>query len=367
MLLALALALTVGVTYAAYRVYNDIWLPAQQAQQEVPALVESDDAEKVPAATGQPAHLFQLAEILALDPADIPAYFESEGLAYRESAGLEYGGESLWVASGENVAAFEAADSDGTLFDYDALASGSQMVVKVGTEVTSAAHGSPETQRSAFGAAALTQGSVPDSIAYTNVPIAAMSSREEVYAFAEACRLGLSRAMVALDDDPMGQTVAVGFADRNGERMMWYLDLRGFGGASSQATQSGGASMGCCSIETARQIVVRDVGLFADAEWDAASDGERAVMLAKCLVQDAHSGNGALRTNYETGGFEVMGLSADGATYAWEACSIVDDPATGEPHIIADASGVDWGPVSGWGISADDPIPTWRFIDSEEA
>ena len=127
------------------------------------------------------------------------------------------------------------------------------------------------------------------------------------------------------------------------------------------------ATKGCCSIETARQIVVRDIGLFSEAEWDAASDGERAAMFAKSLVQDAHTGNGALRTNYEAGSFEVMGLSADGTTYAWEACSIVEDPATGEARIVADGSGRDWGPSSAWGVSADDPIPTWRFIgDAEE-
>ena len=40
-LVALAMALAAGTAYAAYRIYNDVWLPAQQAQSERAAPTES--------------------------------------------------------------------------------------------------------------------------------------------------------------------------------------------------------------------------------------------------------------------------------------------------------------------------------------
>ena len=57
--------------------------------------------------------------------------------------------------------------------------------------------------------------------------------------------------------------------------------------------------IGCCPKEQARNAVA-DNALYTDAEWTAADDEGKALMLAQSIVQGMRITNGGYRTNVIT-------------------------------------------------------------------
>lgn len=170
--------------------------------------------------------------------------------------------------------------------------------------------------------------------------------------FTESCKVGDALALVALDESTASQWVAAaGCASRNGEELMWCLTTVDYGALTGRGSGSVSGSFWCCTVDAARAAVA-GVGLFTGEEWDVASDEERAGMIAKTMLEDAYTGNGGLRRNFESGGFETLEPAVPGdytSGYVWVRCVIETNPETGEEEIVSEASGQSYGTVASWG------------------
>ncbi len=94
LLVAMALALATSVAYAAYRVYNDVWLP-YQAEQAMHTTSNSNSAGSdrdtiTGKTTGEPQNLLHIADILTMEPTEIPSYIEAQGITPQRIAPSKY-------------------------------------------------------------------------------------------------------------------------------------------------------------------------------------------------------------------------------------------------------------------------------------
>lgn len=354
-LLALALALTSGVAYAAYRVYTDVIVPAMQAQQEQQGQGADAPAQGEPAAeepvtaevTGNPQSIFQVAEILAMDPAQMSDYFESQGFARTDTdddaAGLySYPGAdpyTAWLTDPGDFAPF-AADAyaayfDKNYFETNEAASTSATrsygpALVVGDAAVDVWHCSTEYAD----ASSLQAGKVPQSVMLVNLPVADLGE-DDVAAFCEACNLGMPAAhfSYAMDEDvASANTVYVGYAEADdGQRYVWYLSLREYTSDDSSNTSTAyhTATLGCVRYEVACDLLVdgsTSIKLYTADEWAAADADVQALMIAQSLVQDKSMGNGSMRTNVVTGEKEMAFSVAGSDEYEWRFSAYTIEP-----------------------------------------
>ena len=359
-LLAIACVLVAGAACSASNIDADQQEQSERAIEGFGAPAEQGGFADAPESTGDPLSVFQLSEVLALDSADIPTLFDGWGLV--RSSELPEDATMGDVASRWNLPAdgsvfrSQIVDPAGEFFDFDQVArfegaAASETYVQVGIGLTTLTHESDSTP-TVVSPEALQAGWVPDSIVIGRIPLRfdVVANGETLFRFTESCGVGGALSVLSLDESTSSQqAVAVGFANCKGEPMMWHLMAYDYGAMFGEEFSTTG-SFACCSLSVARSTVT-SVGLFTGEDFDAASDADKAAMLAKSLLQDANTGNGGVRRNFETGTIEALEqtTAADG-TYAfvWNSCSLQANADTGSEEIVSDVTGQSYGPLSAW-------------------
>ena len=373
-LIALALALAAGTAYAAYRVCVDIIIPAIQPPTiEVPQAEDAEangaqgdtdgagettpDAEEEPEivqATGNPQSILQIAEILAMDPADIPDFLESQGMEAQDALGTGYY-TYAWMAIDENP--YAEVDPEGRLVGGSNPQTGAPYAqLDVGANIPPLYYYGFDTPES-YDAAKLESGSAPNSIKIAAVPFRffgeddadlasfdpANTSDETINEFLALCGLGEKMGdytysfELADSDDTYTLRACTGIVEVDGQKMLWYLTM-------SKGTL--GSELGCLPLDEAWGSFDRNVSLYTQEQWDAASDEEKAQMAATCIVQDHTTGNGGMRVNLLDGTRQIWEEDSDApGGYAWHDCEIGIDPETGEESYISTVTGNTFGPV----------------------
>lgn len=368
LLVALALALAAGTAYAAYRVYTEIIAPQQQQQQAAPDAQASDEetpydnqaesepepSDAVETAEGHPQSILQVAEILAMNPADIPSYLESQGLA--ESQDQLAPESTYWIATDNTP--YASIDPEEIFLDGSEPEFGAPYAsLTIGMGISPIFHGFFAAEP--FASEALEDGDAPDSIVIDMIPFRfaqidaenptgtdpADASDETLKDFARLCGFETIHADTANLTIPHGNDAGIrvcgGAVEVRGDTMLWYL-----------AMHEGllGCTLGCMSEKVAFASIENNVALYTRQQWDAASDAEKAEMLSISMLQDRLTGNGGLRRNILTGTIEAWEEDADAKDgYAFHACEIRTDPATGKETYFSTYSGLSQGAVEAWG------------------
>lgn len=356
-LVALGIALAAGTAYAAYYVYTEIVVPALEAQQQQAAdanqqgaTEEGAESEAEPAAeeepaiveaTGNPQNFLQIAEILAMDPKDIPAYLESQGLVEKtvtnSDSGVTQGEvnavaaegvgpveETAWTLNG-NANTLLALDPDGKFFKQQTYAgdvaenADTSFGLKLGKNVT---HGwTYVSSEMGFGtdlsASDLESGDSINSIALS-IPAFNLNN-EELKDFASLCGLGEPLAnytptycYLQLYSDAAYQYTSwvTGASEINGKTYYWYLELPSAMGGLYGFTSS---TFGIVD-ESVVQDYVLYTAIHTEDAWNNANTEDHALMLAQCLAQSLNTGNGGGRVNVITGEREYLVMDGGSAT-----------------------------------------------------
>lgn len=343
LLIALALTLASGVAYAAFWVYNEIVLPRIEAAQQEPAAGAEEPA--VPDAgegqpvqpQGDPQHILQLAEILSMEnPADIPAFLEGQGLTVRNEnpvAGASPDSGAFWGCAAADTSPFAALSADGVNIvpqsypkplgpaSADEIAGGT--TVQLGIDVMPP-HGIGLFYDMAYftiDEADLSNGAAPNCVLVNNLPLPVLDE-EQTKALAESCKL--PAALASFTDETEGVqgsvTAHAGFLTIDDREYCWYLcqiDTVGVSSPEGAIPSYVRSFIGCCPKEQARNAVA-DNALYTDAEWTAADDEGKALMLAQSIVQGIHITNGGYRTNVITGETEFCHMEEAGGENASE-------------------------------------------------
>ncbi len=344
LLVALVLALVSSIAYAAYYVYTEIYLPQQEAQQQEEAaqLVETDNgyvaqgAVNEPEATGEPANVLQIAEILAMSPEDIPEYLESQGLttvqhengeAVPADVPSEYVEESytFWeIPHNSSVLTDLEPESDFFLSQeiLDSLDNHGEHIMmgySFGQSISDALY--PNETETYYTDSMLLDGDTPDS-AHLYIMLNQVPSNEQITSIANICGLGSPLAIVNSMEgtDIAGIIVAAGIININGSDYLWHITVEGF---------QNGIRVGieCCTYATAESLVEYS-DLFEANAWNNSDNNEKALMFCQSMVQDKLTGNGSYRTNILTGKDEILYSTYDPITGTYSASQWV----TGEEY-----------------------------------
>lgn len=349
LLVALVLALASSIAYAAYYVYTEIYLPQQEAQQQEEAaqLAETDNgyvaqgAVNEPEATGEPANVLQIAEILAMSPEDIPEYLESQGLttvqhengeAFPADVPSEYYVEESYTFWEIPYASeiLTAIDPEGTTLpskdDLSLLGSDEYampMGISIGDSIINTMHTIDKTTY--FTDQELTNDTTPNSaLIYLTFPDT--PSDEQLVALAQICNLGSPLAISdtetiennkARSSFAFDYKFAAGLVTIHNENYLWYISV----------DSSNRIGIGCIPEQTAKNFVVY-IDLYDEDSWQNADNNTKALMLCQTLLQDSNTGNGSYRTNILTGKDEILYSTYDPITGTYSASQWV----TGEEY-----------------------------------
>ena len=313
-LVAFVTMLIAGAAWAAWTIYTEVTAPQADEQQEAiesPAPKQGADANKpaeeaAPAAAGEPEHVLQVAEILAMDPADAPAFLESQGLAFEEkdsSRGPFSAGGSSWSHALNDPSVFAAAESSGATIDLEARMKGVPMSIAFGNDVLPP-HGYQYADLARYGATKndFTDGKAATNILIWNAPLPIMGD-DQLSAFLAACKLSAPLASYSQKGDSIA-TVHTGVIDIDSTPYYWYVVQQG-NPASTEATKSAFSFMGCFPASKAPQLV-EDADLYTAAEWDQADEETHALMVGQSILQGAYTRDGGGRINIRTGEQEMI-------------------------------------------------------------
>lgn len=343
LIVVLAMALATSVAFAAHYVYTTYIAPAPQvAEQNAGEDVDGDGEVEVVNATGNPQNFLQIAELLAMDPADIPDYLKSQGLTEEihsddddvtENAFVNeenmYQNYAVWQLD-SNTEALRALDENGEFFASDSELANNDTTanatfgIEFGTNLTNLYHGAKETIANQQD---LESGETVDSVT-VKLPLSITSDNTD--AFIELCGLGkkLSVFNMKYSTYEAGNVTnyITGKTLVNDEEYFWYLTDNGgtfeFDDGLDEFRDSyfETSTLGMFTAEKAKDIVLYNA-LYNEDEWNAANDETKAEMLAQSIAQDWWTGNDISRTNVLTGEEEVD-MSALNGGASWDASVI---------------------------------------------
>lgn len=350
---------TVATAYAAFKVVTEVIIPAieqvvEQGQDgsasAADGVATSDEGEAV-VAKGNPTSILQIGEILAMEPEDISAFLESQGLVYMDDV-------QQWVLGDDTDKMFGALKDEGLYFENsdrgyrsgveayrEALqdvmtddkgrlvnrVDGSALVsylpaISVGKDVLWWNHIDYGEQ---YGRSALTDGGErPTSIRLYGIPLSFAQGDEKGGAggrsagfsdetVVEVCAdiMGLGEPSViyrpgvfvpSINPDgtqgnamAMTETYASGTVEIRDEQYIWYFAYAGVPAYMNAET-------GILPFDVARDAVLRS-GLYTADEWKAADEAHRSGMFVQALATERLVGDGyTVRRNYRTGAYEGM-------------------------------------------------------------
>lgn len=328
-LVALAVMLASGAAWAAYTVYTEViapWIEAQQTMQteesqpaegagEEPASEEKSESE----ATGDPQSILQVAEVLAMDAADIPSFLESQGMSAQASdselAAMGYAAPATaWKCAFDDTAPFSSLEESGIDIEPQYYPDNhGQDEFAGGPSVIFGANAMPPHDIGFFDRDSydmqeddLAAGSKPTNILVENLPLPLLDE-SSVSAFVKACRLPEASALFSTDSivDWPKSFIATGFVAIDGEQYLWYFGQVSYDSDTYGLEPYVDSFIGCCPASMAGEAVV-DGSLYTQQEWAEADDDARALMAGQSILQGAHTSNGGYRTNLATGEPETL-------------------------------------------------------------
>lgn len=328
LIVVLALSLVTGAAFAAHYVYTTYIAPQPQATEQTAGEdVDGDGEVEVATATGNPQNFLQIAELLAMNPADIPAYLESQGLTEEVFSGQDYTAEnpfaydetsyaydsySVW-SLGANEEALRVLDENGEFFLSDSeltqanTSLNSTFGIELGTSLLGLSHSFGDKNESVASTSDLKNGTTPTSVEI-KLPLAVHNNT--LNAFIEACGLGKPLATFVPDTKPVEYQLDIQFitgkASVNDKDYFWYL-MHDTGNPREDDEGSYWIypdTMGMYQAGDAKAIVLA-TGFYTEEEWNEASSEEQAKMLAQSIAQDFYTGNGETRINVLTGESEI--------------------------------------------------------------
>lgn len=342
----LAVMAAAGVAYAAYRVTRDVVLPAiervQQGEPAAPAQAgggsapAGEEAEPV-SAKGEPGNLFQLGEILAMDPKDIPDALGRYGL----SEGMDFTGTNLvWSSKGQGSIPRELVedgmiDESSTSDEQNSYLGNSDLRLVVGRDVSSYYLGSGDPAGGlgeTFSSASLKGGAAPNSIGLANIPGMKWLTKEDLTKLAEFCNFGLPTYTYSGtcswdeahgNDDNTEFQVSVGYININDKQFYWSIEQ-----TKTQTWPEPVTKIYLVTLDEAERIAVED-SLYTSEEWADAPDRSRALMYAQALTSNElfmqTDGPFAPRINLRNGSLEFSITDDTASGYKWtEDTSRVD-------------------------------------------
>lgn len=355
-----ALLLATGTAYALYRVAVDIVIPmveewaesndeaTQEDETEDTAetdgeSVASEGEDEITQASGNPQSILQLGEILTMSPEEIPAYLGSQGLELR----TYHSGDSWDDTMGESVEipsyCLQAGDyslQDMSMWSLPSVNDvthllGDNLVdptledelsqktlgpsIALGSNLIESMHYSQGGDF--YTEADLGDGMVPNSICLMGLPLAWLDEAT-ANELAELCGFGhvsqiytygisttSSEALIATEQ------VITGFFEGDGNTYVWLVNQTRYPDEETGEITLFDSEIMCFPIEVARQWVADD-DLYTAEEWNAATNSQRALMVAQVFIEDRSEGNGGERINLRTGEIETYEI-LDGGNYRW--------------------------------------------------
>lgn len=320
-----AFVITAGVAYAAVRVVTEIIIPAiEQAQNSDSTSVEgaaSDEetSQTIQEATGSPENIFQVAEILAMDPMEIPDFFTAQGMTWYDSnEALPSGTMSYWNAGNGAVGvddgatyAFESDLKDASLYDYSEwgyteLSLGSSLISEFedGANVSEAAESDLSTPTS------LEAGTKANDICINTLNLIELTD-DNISSLAAFC--GISGSLENFRYESSGETSYSSYISGTKTVSAWctqvLIDEEVHYWFAVQTIDDGDyyasyaySSIGCVSEDTALEAIKFNLSEYGSL--DSVTASEKAQLFAKALVQNGFSGLWE-RTNIETGKNEI--------------------------------------------------------------
>ena len=304
-----AALLFAGTAYALYRVAVDVVIP--MFQQEQP---QQDEAEE---ATASPENPLQLARVLALDPKEIPAFLEDQGL--ERNNWFYYDNAPCWTGSFDDIAdplLSAGAVSPADLDEYRADARGDDVGLVLGQDAVAIGSEYPVSSEGSYlDETELLDGTRPDSMEIYHVPLSAPSD-DVISSLCETMDMGAPDAVYRADEIDNGYltaarysyTVVTGSTTIDGEDFAWYVLWEETNYTESFAGRPAPlARIGCVRMDAA-QAYVTDQTLYDADEWEAASATQRMGMFAQSLAQENlmdPSGTRVARMSLRTGEIEL--------------------------------------------------------------
>lgn len=292
LLVALALALATSVAYAAYRVYNDVWLPyrAEQEQLAKHPLKDADGDTITAEVSGNPKNALQIADLMMMDPATIPDFLNEQGLSY----------DSSYSNGHWSIGQFSYLDNlyqsffDSSLFNTTRITS-----LYIGSDASIV---SPHSLGAVANKQMLESGTEPAGIMVANLPIRFDSSEDEISQFCERANLGKPLEKFTTSGTPINggspqsykTWVYAGIASsENDEKILWYI---------SANNEDGQVLFGCLKLDKAYDLV-SSYKLYTKDQWDSANNRDKARIAAQSLSQE-YWGAYYFRVNVITGAVE---------------------------------------------------------------
>lgn len=345
-----------GTAFAAHFVYSDIVAPLAQPQEEIgnqpvneaETSTPSEEtlkqqvektpepqAEKAhePEILGNPQHVLQIAEILAMPSgANILNFVESQGFVERTGNAESPGNPPLtaWMCPIDDLRPFSALTDAGISTQAQAYPFDGISGYQPGTTIYLGANATPphemeyrDINEYTSSASSLKQGETPTSIHIANLPLPLFDANEAADFINEA-RLGTTLAAVSISPAEHAANAYMNNATEmhtgivfiRGEKYFWYFAQRPISQVEGLSDHVN-SFIGCCTEQSAFRAV-DESDLYDPNDWDARTDEEKAAMLAYAIAQGHYIAFDGYRNNAVTGEYELMcPESKNSETYIW--------------------------------------------------
>ena len=336
-LVALALALATSVAFAAHYIYINIWLPAQQEQQSNAASGSDNnptttDEQTETTTTGDPTNILQLGEILSMEPTNIAAFLEQQGMDEDLSSANE---EGMFLPTSRNatdepftvwrITDISSLDKEGEYLGQIGYGYENQTLeIGIGNETVT----DPYAEHEYTTADELKSGKSPSSIVANNLGLKNGLSNTKIADFTSSiCKLGTPLAHYSFSAHysrglytQQVKTFSGFEAGKNDQRYVWYLKLDSNQSDEQENEYSPASQLACIAEDKAYDAIIKPSELYTEEQWSSASDETKATMVASSVAQESFIRSDTCRLNVLTGKVETRTNASTG----WSESEMTD-------------------------------------------